>query len=140
MADKEDDDLLKKADALMKRRRVFVAGASEPSEEKAAPPADNGDDDVPLLTDVVGPDVFSDTATAVVVDLATARAALAAELEAWLDDQLPAHVQHVLDGITDQLILQLAQKARGELLPKLQALIAASRPGAQPPQPHHTDD
>ncbi len=126
-----DDDVLKKADALMRRRRIFVAGgANDPDGAKGlAPPAD---EDVPLLTEVVSAETLSEAATPSSVDIAALRRALAAEVESWLDRDMPLHVQHVLDGITDQLILQLSAKARSELLPRLQELIEAARRGGNP--------
>ena len=129
-----DDDLLQKADALMRRHRVFVAGATA-TEATADDRA--GDDDVPLLTDIVGPDALRELPVSTPVDLAALRGALAAELEAWLDEGLPQHIQHVLDGITDQLIIQLAAQARGELLPRLQGVLAAAQ---EPAKPDPTDD
>ena len=121
----DDDDLLLKADALMRRHRVFVAGA-------AAADDGAGDEDVPLLTDIVGPDALRELPVSTPVDLAALRGALAAELEAWLDEDLPQHVQHVLDGITDQLIIQLSKQARAELLPRLQGVLATAQESAKP--------
>lgn len=120
-----DDDLLQKADALMRRRRIFVAGAATTD---AAP---ESDDDVPLLTEIVAPDGLPET-TSATVDVAAMRAALVAELESWLDESLPAHVQRVLDGVTDQLIIQLSARAREELLPRLQGLLAEAQRATGP--------
>jgi hypothetical protein len=131
MADK-DDDLLQKADALMRRRRIFVAGANDADGAREAAAADAADDDVPLLTDVVEPDALEEVARHAVVDISALRAALAAELESWVDKDLPLHVQRVLDGITDQLILQVSERTRLELLPRLQALVSAARDRAKP--------
>ena len=115
----EDDDLLEKADALMSRHRVFVAGASaSPGDE------DIDHDDIPVLTEVV------QAAGAPAVDLAELRNAIAFEMEAWLDEELPKHVLRVLDGLTDQLIIQLSLQARAGLLPKLQNLLAMAQPPA----------
>ena len=116
-----DDDLLHKADALMRKHRVFVAGAT-PDEEPA--------DDVPVLTEVIGPDAIPEAATTTAVDIAALRGALALELETWLDQELPQHVLRVLDGITDQLIIELSLKARSELLPRLQKILGAEPPGS----------
>lgn len=128
----EDDELLQKADALM-RRRTFVAGASEPPEPapaEAAPP-----EDVPVLTEVVGSDapLPAPDATVPTAKSANLRNSLAFELEAWLDEELPQHVMRVLDGLTDQLIIQLSLKARSDLLPRLQAVLAAEEDGTIPP-------
>ncbi|HEX8987764.1 MAG TPA: hypothetical protein VF816_07375 [Rhodocyclaceae bacterium] len=119
-----NDDLLHKADALMRRHRVFVAGANDAAFADAAAPADGADDDVPVLTEIVAAEAVPAAGRTRAVDVAALRAALAAELETWLDAELPTHVQRVLDGVTDQLILQLSDKARTELLPRLQSLLA----------------
>ncbi len=131
MADR-DDELLQKADALMRRRRVFVAGSNEAeaAASAGAASAESAEEDVPLLTDVVSPDALPNATAS--VDVGLLRRTLAAELESWLDNELPAHVQHVLDGITDQMIIQLSRKAREELLPKLEDILAAAREGAKP--------
>jgi hypothetical protein len=64
-------------------------------------------------------------------DIAALKSALAFELETWLDQELPQHVLRVLDGITDQLIIQLSLKARAELLPRLQAGIDPAHSAAE---------
>lgn len=128
-----DDELLRKADALMRRRRIFVAGgANDADGAKEIAAAESADEDIPLLTEVVGPDAIPETAAHSSVDLTALRHALAAEVESWLDRELPSQVQHVLDGITDQLILQLSAQARSELLPRLQNILAAAEEGAKP--------
>ena len=119
-----DDDLLQKADAFMRRHRVFVAGAATPATEEPPEPATEDDADVPVLTEVVAAESVAAPAAAA-IDPAQLQDALAAELDAWLDEQLPAHVMRVLDGITDQMIGQLAERARSELLPRLQARLQA---------------
>jgi hypothetical protein len=131
MADK-DDELLQKADALMRRRRIFVAGANDADGGREEAAAANADDDVPLLTDVVEPDALAEVARHASVDVFALRAALAAEIETWVDKDLPLHVQRVLDGITDQLILRVSEQTRLELLPRLQALVTAARDRAKP--------
>jgi hypothetical protein len=128
----QDDDLMQKADALMRRRRIFLAGgANDADGAKELAAAEDADDDIPLLTDVVSPDVASSPHSN--VDVAALRRALAAEIESWLDRDLPSQVQHVLDGITDQLILQLSAQARSELLPRLQDILSAAQEGAKQP-------
>ena len=129
-----DDPLLDQADALMRRHRVFVAGAqAEAAGAKPAPGLDNGSDagsdDLPLLTEVVG------TCRPVAADqeaaadgrlsqlLAEHRAALALELENWLDEQLPQLVIRAMDGITDHLVALITNRAREELLPLLDASL-----------------
>lgn len=121
MAD-NDTDVLQKADAFMRRHRVFVAGAAAPAVDAAEPepPASEEDADIPVLTEVVAAEPVS---AAAAIDPDQLRTALAAELDAWLDEQLPAHVMHVLDGITDQMIGQVGEKARSELLPRLLARL-----------------
>lgn len=128
----DGDELLQKADALM-RRRSFVAGANEAPEEPATAPA--APDDVPVLTEVVEPDagLLPEAADAPPKKIASLRNSLAFELETWLDEELPQHVMRVLDGLTDQLIIQLSLKARADLLPRLQAILEAAESRAKPP-------
>ncbi|CAG1000186.1 hypothetical protein RHDC4_03123 [Rhodocyclaceae bacterium] len=128
----DGDELLQKADALM-RRRSFVAGANEAPEEPAATPA--APDDVPVLTEVVEPNagLLPEAADAPPEKIASLRNSLAFELETWLDEELPQHVMRVLDGLTDQLIIQLSLKARADLLPRLQAILEAAESRAKPP-------
>jgi len=124
-----NDDLLHKADALMSRHRVFVAGAT-PNDPAAD---DVGADDVPVLTEVISADALPEPqAAAAATDMAALRGALASELETWLDQELPQHILRVLDGITDQLIIQLSQKARADLLPRLQSILDAPHQAAKP--------
>ena len=123
----DGDDILQKADALMRRHRIFVAGAADaPETVEAVTDADA--DDVPVLTEVIDPDAVSVAHTVhpqAQIDPARLREALVVELETWLDQALPQHVMRVLDGITDQMISQLSAQARGELLPRLHALLEA---------------
>lgn len=121
------DDVLQKADAFMRRHRVFVAGAAAPTAEEPVPaqPAAEDDADIPVLTEVVVAEPAAATAAAA-IDPARLQTALAAELDAWLDEQLPAHVMRVLDGITDQMIGQVSEKARSELLPRLLERLEAA--------------
>jgi hypothetical protein len=106
------DDLLQQADQLMmRRRRVFVADGAD------TPPPNPSDDDVPVLTDVVPLDGAGSAPSE------RFRAAIAGELEAWLDQELPGHILHVLDGLADQLIMQVGSRARTELLPRLLAAL-----------------
>lgn len=129
-----DDSLLEQAGALMRRHRVFVAGAqAAAAEAEPAPDLDNGADagwdDLPLLTEVVGtgPPVAADQEAASDVRpgqlLAERRAALALELENWLDQQLPQLVIRAMDGITDNLVTLITSRAREELLPHLDAIL-----------------
>lgn len=113
-------DILHQADALINRHRPQrAADDTDPTVE----------DDIPLLTEVVDssptgpmPDAAPDTQAAI-------RAALSRELETWLDERLPEAVLRVLDGLSDQMIAQVAAQARLELLPRLKrALEAKSKP------------
>ncbi len=107
----EDRDLISVADAFMQRLR---------------PPAD---DDVPLLTEVV-------EAAALQAPLpGDAEEALIHELEVWLDMHLPEAVLRVLDGVADQLILQIGEHARRDLLPRLRAAIHERPVAAAPADP-----
>lgn len=134
MASDKSDDLLDKADALMRRHRpVAIDSATEVIERNDAAPDDG--DDLPVLTEVVDPH----EAAPGLAPRPTARnartqlsSALTAELETWLDEALPGHIVHVLDGLADQLIGQLSQRARTELLPRLQALADAEKPSPTP--------
>ncbi|HUW39348.1 MAG TPA: hypothetical protein VMV91_18655 [Rhodocyclaceae bacterium] len=123
----DDDPLLDQADALMRRHRVFVAGATAPTE----PALVEESDDLPLLTDIVAaePPPVAVDAEAIGADidfdrhLAERRAALGLALEKWLDEQLPQLVIRAMDGITDHLVAQITRRARGELLPRLDAIL-----------------
>lgn len=120
----DNDDVLEKADAFMRRHRVFVAGAATPTVEEPVPQVATEDDvDIPVLTEVVAAEAAPPLTS---IDTTQLRAALAAELDVWLDEQLPAHVMRLLDGITDQMIGQVSEKARSELLPRLQARLEAA--------------
>jgi len=123
----QDEDLLQKADALMRRHRVFVAGAVVPHETAA------DTEDVPVLTEIVDPGAAASAVPAAIEDaMAAQHAAMAAELERWLDTELPQHVMRVLDGVTDQLIAQLSLKAKAELLPKLLNILSAPELPTEP--------
>lgn len=116
----DDDPLLHRADAFMSRLR---------------PPAE---DDVPVLTEVVELDsTHADTLPppAAVATLAlpgidpqaleaAIHAAVARALDNWLDLTLPDVVLRVLDGLADQMILQVSDQARKDLLPWLQASLS----------------
>jgi hypothetical protein len=131
-----DNALLDQADALMRRHRVFVAGAQAEAAvvadtHPAAKPAGDTDlDDLPLLTEVVGaaPLAAEDQASGPDASLSQRleeerRAALVLELENWLDEQLPQLVIRAMDGITDQAVALITNRAREELLPRLCAII-----------------
>ncbi|MCK9283337.1 MAG: hypothetical protein M0P39_03545 [Rhodocyclaceae bacterium] len=102
----EERDLIRKADAFMQRLR---------------PPAD---EDVPVLTEVVEANALRPPLSDDV------REVLVTELENWLDMHLPAAVLRVLDGVADQLIAQIAQDARKDLLPQLLSVLENRRHGS----------
>jgi hypothetical protein len=137
------DDVLQQANKLMLRHRSFVAGAAtEP------PPAET--DDLPVLTEVVDagsapvaeepataplpPDRIEALARELLFDrLPVQREALANEMSAWLDQELPQVVMRVLDGLADQMIAQVTAEARAALLPRMQAALEEeSQPPARP--------
>ncbi|MCX7173463.1 MAG: hypothetical protein NT159_05995 [Proteobacteria bacterium] len=151
--------LFDQADALM-RRRSFVAGTkaerAEP-EWRAEVADDCASDDVPVLTDVVNDDLVaqgsqtpggetdsteSEANIALRIELALRQrlsqllmdrqALLAQEIEAWLDEQMPQLVIRAMDGITDHLVALLANRAKDELLPRLEAAL-------KPPDATETD-
>ena len=119
-------DVLSKADALIQRRRVQLGGVPEPQ-------AAHWPDDIPVLTDVVD-DAPSQTFS--VADKHALHDAIRHELDAWLDENLPQIVVHLLDGIGDTLIRHLHESAREDLLPRLeQALSDRARDAAQQAAP-----
>ena len=142
--------VLDQADALM-RRRSFVA-AVETGTIEADVNSDVVDqstiEDVPVLTDVVGDDLVTpysppsggetagtESLTGSALELEKAlrerlnqllmdrQAVLAQEIEAWLDEQMPQLVIRAMDGITDHLVSLLANRAKDELLPRLEAAL-----------------
>lgn len=144
------DKLLDQADALM-RRRSFVAGTkSEPMESDgiAAPVVDGASDDVPVLTDIVFDETaaqdsrtqgdetgIAESEASIALRFESAlrqrlsqllmdrQALLAQEIESWLDEQMPQLVIRAMDGITDHLVALLANRAKDELLPRLEAAL-----------------
>ena len=153
------DNLLDQADALM-RRRVFVAGANsgpvapddpEHAMESSETDADSTLENVPILTDVVvahdiqsdakltddlKPETFStsraESNSSRHFDrlLSERQAVLTREIETWLDEQLPQMVIRAMDGITDHLVALLANRARDDLLPRLEAAMQAPQEAA----------
>lgn len=148
------NNLLDQADALM-RRRVFVAGANSESAipvesahaiEPIETAADFALEDVPVLTDVVGAQDIQphagepaslkpETIVSTQMENSTSphfhqlllerQAILTREIEIWLDEQLPQLVIRAMDGITDHLVALLANRARDDLLPRLEAAMQA---------------
>ena len=146
------DKLLDQADALM-RRRSFVAGtAATEFDEQAGHAAGTELEEVPVLTDVVGdgavreqhhqpPDdagkkIQSEARVALQIEsavrqridqlLSDRQDQLAREIEAWLDQQMPQLVIRAMDGITDHLVALLTNRAKDELLPRLEATMRKS--------------
>lgn len=143
------DPLLDKADALMQRHTpdtdhhmAPVAEALLDIDEEIVD-VNTDADDVPLLTDVVDhPAMHSEmadaptglTTPASFPEEETSRqespalnadqqTRLAHELESWLDEQMPQLVIRLMDGMTDQLVAQLTQHTRDELLPRLKSVL-----------------
>jgi len=145
----EDHAIIDQANKLM-RKRVFVAsGALPPSPPPAPEPAPAGAaavidiDDVPLLTEIFSPPeapaaaaeapepvIPQDLIDARAAELAQAqlpfqRQAMADEVAAWLDNELPQVVVRVLDGLTDQIIGRVTEEAKAVLVPRLQDALEA---------------
>jgi hypothetical protein len=139
-----DDSLIDQANKLM-RRRVFVASGAQPPAPPPPEPAPAIEppaieiDDLPVLTEVFVPEpevppievpppepvIPQEAIDARAMELVQAqlpfqRQAVADELAAWLDSELPQVVMRVLDGVTDQIIGQVTAEARAALLPRLQ--------------------
>ena len=143
-------NVLDQADALMRRRSFVAEDTSGRAEaDGSGDVVDQGAlEDVPVLTDVVGDGIVAQHS--VVPDDKTARmelkagvahgveqalrqrlnqllldrqAVLAQEIEAWLDEQMPQLVIRAMDGITDHLVSLLANRAKDELLPRLEAAL-----------------
>ena len=113
-------DIINQADALINRYRPLHAAAHP-----------QGDADIPVLTEVVDVQTgnIAPSADSAADTQAEVRAALARELEAWLDEKLPEAVLRILDGLSDQMIGQVAAQARLELLPRLKnALESRTKP------------
>lgn len=105
----ETDPLLAKADALMRRRyRTFVAQGVQ-AESSSEPTSAMEDEDLPLLTEIVATEELTPTPPAPTgIDPAVIRK--------WIDEELPAAVFTVLDGVTDRLVEVLTEKMRRELV------------------------
>ena len=106
------DTVLSQADALMRRHRVFVAGAETPSIPL---------DDLPVLTDAVdSPAVKSNFRYADTSPSSFGRhRAIEGVLNQWLDEELPIAIQAVTEGLVDQLVASLSNKAKTELVGRL---------------------
>lgn len=141
-------NLFDQADALM-RRRSFVAGSGTGQgapEEQTEAADDRAVEDVPVLTDIVNEQILAQAAGGPCDDAAESEASvtlrielalrqrvsqllmdrqalLAQEIETWLDEQMPQLVIRAMDGITDHLVALLANRAKDELLPRLEAAL-----------------
>lgn len=141
-------NLFEKADALM-QKRSFVAGKKPVASSSPLTEKQQDDEDVPLLTERVdshvvchsampslgnSPEFAEQLATA----LAEKQAHLIREMEAWLDEQMPQLVMRAMDGITDHLIALLANRARDDLLPRLDNVFSREVKPLEPETPANT--
>ncbi|CAG4885301.1 conserved protein of unknown function [Georgfuchsia toluolica] len=111
--DEKQPDVLGKVDEFMKRRRA-QAGSMAVDIPLHAEPVD----DIPMLTEVVG-----ETGLQAKPPHDDLNRDIAHALDAWLDKNLPQAVVRVMDGITDNLILQIQQSADKDLLPRLKQVL-----------------
>jgi hypothetical protein len=132
----DENSLLDKADSLIQRHR--------PSGTAGGPhQAVSENDDLPMLTDVIVTEDMGPAAVPAFVHIAppdpehvaelaremllarlpAQRQAIAGELAAWLDKELPPVVLRVLDGIADQIIAQVTTEALATLMPRMQAAL-----------------
>ncbi len=115
----ETHKVLAQADALMRRHRVFVAGATQ------SPPFDESlesHDDLPILTEIVVETDLPQGGHARVPDnrrRETAEIVSTALIE-WLDEDLPQAVLNVMDGLSDQIIAAVTERAKTDLLQRLE--------------------
>lgn len=80
--------------------------------------------DLPLLTDIVAAPVIAPVGANAAAPTAVADVeALRQELSRWLAEELPAAVLQVTDGIADQLVRELTDRAEQQLLPRLLARL-----------------
>lgn len=138
----DEKSLLDKADNLIQRHRPSGTAGGEHQ-------ALSENDDLPMLTDVIiaedmgpaavpavvrleptvhiappDPEHVAGLAREMLLDhLPAQRQAVAGELAAWLDKELPQVVLRALDGITDQIIAQVTAEALATLLPRMQAAL-----------------
>jgi hypothetical protein len=144
----ENDNIIEQANKLM-RRRVFVASGAQPPQPPAAPEPASADapavevDDLPVLTEVFEPPeapaveaeppepvipqemIDARAAELLHAHLPFQRQAVADEVAAWLDAELPQVVMRVLDGLTDQIIGRVTEEAKAVLIPRLQDALEA---------------
>lgn len=80
--------------------------------------------DLPLLTDIVAAPIIAPVGAHAATPTAAADAeALRQELSRWLAEELPAAVLQATDGIADQLVKELTDRAEQQLLPRLLARL-----------------
>jgi len=114
----DDSDVLLKADALMQRHRSFVARSAD---EPLPAPQPAGDEDIPVLTEVVVADETSPQDLDALLD--ALHKDIERELSNWLVEALPAAVMNA----SQHILSELDAKARHTLLPRLQEILAARR-------------
>lgn len=105
------DDVLDKADALMHRHRSFVARGAHAPEVDVVP-------DIPVLTEKVDADGTADPQTQL-------RQTLELELEHWVAETLPAHVDRLTSQMREMLLTRLDKEVRTVLLERLLAALDA---------------
>jgi hypothetical protein len=97
--------------------------SSLPSLEMARSESDT-EIDLPLLTDIVAAPVIAPVGANAAAPTAVADVeALRQELSLWLAEELPAAVLQITDGIADQLVRELTDRAEQQLLPRLLAQL-----------------
>ncbi|SMB26281.1 protein of unknown function [Sterolibacterium denitrificans] len=124
------DMLLDQADALM-RRRNFVSSldlAEAKSAQPAGTPAEEetlslDSQDVPVLTEVIEAEVTASPATASDATAAAMRQIhqqkICKTLESWLEEVLPQMLANTMNGLSEQLLAELRERARAELPARL---------------------
>ncbi len=138
-----DSDLVGKADALMKRHRAFIAAGAQ-----ATPPP--SDEDLPILTDVVNvvntPAFLAPALDAVLSGgpgaealtermrelLAPLPPDIAHALERWLAATLPRLVARQLDGVAEQIAVEVGAALRDSLPLLIADLVHAAAARAKP--------
>lgn len=123
IADDRDPD--ESADPPPRRFRSFVARPTEVSPDGRQPDLSSGDDDIPLLTEII--EVRSDRHRNADALLAALREEIDNEVSAWLVNELPASVANA----SQQILEELDSKARNTLLPRLRTLLEAQRHGSE---------
>lgn len=105
------DEVLDKADALMRRHRSFVARDANAAAVEAMP-------DIPVLTEKVDAGGTADPQDQL-------RMTLERELESWIADTLPSHVDRLTSQLREMLLARLDREMRTELLDRLIAALDA---------------